>query len=103
MIKWSRTYKMFDLEGRIGMETAVLRPFHESIIEIIKNASCSSMLVLVDVLKTTRIPKNHDAIIEAWNTRWQELGIPIDLGVEANLLLQKMETEKEKGLVKTNH
>ncbi len=74
-------------------------PFHESIIKIIKEASGETMLSLVDLIKITEIPRNHDEIITAWNTRWQELGLPnLDVGVETNLLKQKQEAEEKKRL-----
>ena len=51
------------------------RPFYETIIEAIN--ACfepAEFLCLIDLIKNTKIPENHDAIIEAWKTRMDIFG-----------------------------
>lgn len=67
-----------------------LQPFHETIIEAISHASTREMEFLAPIIKTTQIPKNHDAIIAAWQKRRTEMSWgEEDLGVTANLTEQK--------------
>ncbi|MFA6588303.1 MAG: hypothetical protein WCT08_04485 [Patescibacteria group bacterium] len=53
-----------DLPGRRR-----LKPFHESIVDVIQNALWFELQGLSKLLLVTKIPKNHDAIIEAWTRR----------------------------------
>lgn len=78
-------------------EQATKRPFHETIVEAISRASSNDLRCLATLIKTTKVPKNHDEIIVAWKQRQQEVGWDDEeLGVSANLLEQKREAaEKE--------
>lgn len=71
------------------------RPFHEVIVTAICQASSAELQCLTTLIKTTKIPKGHDAIITAWNNRrkamcWGDE----DLGVPASVLEQKREYSK---------
>lgn len=56
------------------METTtkvVRRPFHETIVETIRNArSTDEICHLVLLIEATKIPKDHDKIIAAVNEEW---------------------------------
>ena len=66
------------------------RPFHETIVDAIRFTSAKELELLADLIKGTKIPKNHDQIIAAWKNRCLELGWGnSDLGVPADLLEQK--------------
>lgn len=73
------------------------RPFHETIVFTIRQAySRRDLGLLARLIKSTKIPKNHDAIIAAWNERLEEMGQgEEDLGVPAELLEQKQESEQK--------
>ncbi|MDO8579381.1 MAG: hypothetical protein Q7R72_00725 [bacterium] len=72
------------------------RPFHETVVETINQASSSDMDCLAPLIKATTIPKGHDEIIVAWNKRRKEMGWGSeDLGVPANLLEQKQTSIKK--------
>ena len=84
-------------------ENATKRPFHETIVDAIGRANTYGELqLLAQLIKATKVPKNHDEIIAAWKQRWQVMGWrqgDLDLGVSANLLEQKQEAaaqEKDK-------
>lgn len=54
------------------MSESTLKPFHESIVDAINRAEGEGVAVayaLAELIKGTKIPKGHDAIIEAWSTR----------------------------------
>lgn len=78
------------------------RPFHETVVDAIRNASNSSHIVcLAPLIIATSIPKNHDNIIAAWQERRKELGFESDdVGVPFNLLKKKKEAEEEKEGIK---
>ncbi len=70
------------------------RPFHESIVDAIRHASGSELKCLATLIKSTKVPKGHDEIIEAWNER----KLDDDMCVPADLLAQQQhEGEKHKG------
>lgn len=73
------------------------RPFHETLVYHIRwSSSDHEMAGLATLIKNTKIPKNHDAIIAEWDQKLQEMGVSDeDLGVPADLLEQKQEAEKE--------
>ena len=79
-------------------KTKKLRPFHETIIDAIQNISRAEELVLLaKLIKTTKIPKDHDKIIKAWNDAEKKVfGLSGSLGVRASLLEQKQEAAKKK-------
>jgi hypothetical protein len=45
------------------------KPFHESIVDAINSATQSQMGCLGALIRETKIPQNHDAIIAAWKAR----------------------------------
>jgi hypothetical protein len=67
-----------------------VKPFHETIVPAIQRASTRELEYLASLIKKTKIPKNHDVIITAWNKRCEEKGRgDDDFGVTASLLAQK--------------
>lgn len=42
------------------------RPFHESVISVIKAANSTQLVSIANLLETTVIPKNHALIAAAW-------------------------------------
>lgn len=72
-----------------------LKPFHESIVPVINMAEVGTMQTLAYLIRETKIPKNHDAIVAAWQKRIAEVGLNSDLDVSASVLAQK-ETERKK-------
>jgi len=76
-------------------ETTVRRPFHETIVEAIQNASDAELHILAKLIKRTNIPKNHDQIIAAWTWRVHEASREEKtLGVLTVLLEQKQEAKE---------
>lgn len=72
------------------------KPFHESILNTILCCSGPKLEFLASIIKATKIPKNHDQIIAAWNTRAEEMGWDNgDYGVTAHLLAQKEASGKK--------
>lgn len=43
------------------------KPFHESIVDALYQSPQKSLACLGNLIMATKIPKNHDQIIEAWN------------------------------------
>ena len=72
------------------------KPFHESIVETIERAYAPAFESLAHLIKMTKIPKNHDAIVAAWQERIGEVGLNSDLGVPASVLEQKEAERKKK-------
>ena len=53
---------------------STFKPFHESIVDAIKRADdLVTMSALAILIKETKIPKDHDIIIKAWETKLIEL------------------------------
>jgi hypothetical protein len=76
--------------------TATLKPFHESIVDAIKQAELSfHFQILAQIIKTTKIPKGHDEILAAWERQISEAGLNNDLDVIASVLEQKQAEEKK--------
>jgi|SRR3989344_2429974 len=79
-------------------------PFHETLLEAIKQASTGQLQILTKLIMTTKILQYHDEIFAAWDRRRRELGwwqgdsIP----VRASLLAQKQATSEKKPDVETN-
>ena len=72
------------------------RPFHETIVDAIRLAQNVEELLLLGILiDVTKIPKNHDGILAAWNNKWRKIGETSDSGVPQILLVQKREAEAE--------
>ncbi len=72
----------------------VLKPFHESIVPTINTAEVGSMQTLAYLIRETKIPKNHDAIIAMWQQRIGQVGLNSDLGVVESLKAQKKTAEE---------
>lgn len=74
----------------------VRRPFHETIVDALLHLSDEDQLDSMGLLiLMTKIPKNHDAIITAWQGALKRFGGLDLLGVVDDLLLQKKEAEAE--------
>lgn len=73
------------------------RPIHETIVASISRANSTiDMSNLAYLIKRTLIPKNHDAIIEAWKKKCQEIRLfCTDLGVPESVLRQKRTAERK--------
>ncbi|MEK7541185.1 MAG: hypothetical protein AAB529_03070 [Patescibacteria group bacterium] len=76
------------------------RPFHETIVDQIQGETsyAEDLDFLGQLIMVTKIPKNHDAIIAAWQERCDELAEeedPFFAEVLADLLQQKQEAEAE--------
>ncbi len=76
------------------MAEQTLRPFHESIIDVIGSAKPRDLRCLAGLIKGTKIPKNHDEIAAAWNARTKEFKVG-KLGVPDDLQQQKEMVEAE--------
>ncbi len=74
-------------------ETKALRPFHETIIDAINSASSDNLEALMSLVSKTKIPANHDAIIEAFNDKKKGMGWLEEAGQDIieSLLRQKAE------------
>ncbi|MBI3088977.1 MAG: hypothetical protein HYY99_01845 [Candidatus Colwellbacteria bacterium] len=68
------------------------RPFHETIVDAIADASFYELASLGRLIIKTKIPENHAAIIAAWEKASSHNNLPD--GVVANLL-QKQEAAKK--------
>jgi hypothetical protein len=77
-------------------EKIELTPFHESIVSTINMAGIGEMQGLAYLIRGTKIPKNHDAIVAAWQKRIREVGLNSDLEVVASVLEQKEAELKKK-------
>ena len=64
-------------------------PFHESIVLAIDWANTSDLITLSSLIKLTKIPSNHDDIINAWVAKMEVISPANDYGVPASLLAQK--------------
>lgn len=70
------------------------KPFHESIVDTISHCDLHERNILAISIKNTFIPKNHDAIIAAWQKRMKALG-SVDCGVVESILKQKKKAEEK--------
>ena len=64
------------------------RPFHEVIVDNIRNATSMQLVLISQQLQTITIPKNHQNIIDAWKQRIREMHFD-DGGVTKSLQQQK--------------
>lgn len=73
-----------------------LRPFHETIVDALLRAETVAELNCLGLLiKTTKIPKDHDKIVAAWcKAAGNCSAFGNHLGVPANLLKQKETTTR---------
>lgn len=70
-----------------------LKPFHESIINIIDSCFEEDLHLLANIIQSTKIPANHDAIITAWRKKAEEFSF-LDYDVAKSILEQKRECQK---------
>jgi len=77
------------------MTTTGLKPFHESVVDVINHADAEGFDTLAQLIKETKIPKGHDAIAIAWTERCEELRINIDYKVAESVMAQKKDVEAE--------
>ena len=74
------------------------KPFHESVVDVIRCASSEELETIGTFLLLTTIPKDHDKIVTAWNTRclemcWRSANIQ---HITKSVLRQKYEIEAKK-------
>ena len=62
------------------------KPFHESIVLAIALANKEQLIFLADMIKGTKIPKDHIKIADVWRQKVKEFGMEDDLGVPASIL-----------------
>ena len=76
-----------------------LRPFHETIVDFLNSIQGDTGLSFVaELLKSTKIPENHDAVIDAWVQYLCDIGRGGDeknLKVIESLNTQKAEADKK--------
>ncbi|MSU54381.1 MAG: hypothetical protein EXS48_00885 [Candidatus Staskawiczbacteria bacterium] len=78
-----------------------LRPFHEAVIDVIAIASRAELNILALLIMSTKIPANHDQVIEAWQKRREIVGpADDDLGVPASVFAQKPKPMTEEEMIK---
>lgn len=76
------------------------RPFHEVIVDTIRSFTSPVtdrvfITFLAGLIKQTKIPKNHDAIIKEWKDFMDRTSRMDFWGVIDDLVLQKQEAEDE--------
>ncbi len=71
----------------------IRKPFHKSIVDAIRRATPERLLGLEELVMATKIPKNHDGILEALTARTAALGFTQYPGVLDSLREQKEEVE----------
>jgi ribosomal protein L44E len=67
-----------------------LKPFHESIVTIIRNCDEDGLVTIEHLINMTKIPENHDAIVRALRYRRRLDGLKGDVpdGVIAGVIKQ---------------
>lgn len=75
-----------------------LRPFHETVVDVIRSATSSQLVTIGQLLKKTYIPKNHQVILDAWKERTKGMNFDDD-GVTRGLEVQKERSEFTQGLL----
>ncbi len=79
------------------MTAKKLRPFHESIVQRIKEADVIQLEGIAALLETTLVPKNHTEIIIAWMTRCVSLRFNRERTVKiAHMILEQGHQQAEK-------
>jgi hypothetical protein len=73
------------------------KPFHESIVDAIGEASSTDLHCLGRLIKATAIPKGHDQILTAWEGHARPILGSMDLGVPEALRLKKRRAERGDG------
>jgi hypothetical protein len=66
------------------------KPFHVSIVEVIRQArEAYELSILANLINQTEISRNYDAIIEAWDAKVAELGHKVLFGIAESVMAQK--------------
>lgn len=72
------------------------RPFYESVIGAIETATTPDDFgMIARLIRTTEIPRNHDAIMEAWRTAVSRTGQRDLTNTIDNLRYKKVQAEEE--------
>ena len=64
------------------------RPFHDVIVDSIRTATSTQLVLIAQLLQHVTIPKNHQAILDAWTQRTRKMHFD-DGGVTNSLLAQQ--------------
>jgi len=76
------------LNGETAMSSP--KPFHVSIVDAIKQArDAHELSILAALINHTKIPMNHDTIVEAWNAKLAELGHAVTFSIVESVMAQK--------------
>lgn len=85
------------------------RPFHETVVDYINQASSAEMDGVALLIKMTKIPAGHDKIIVAWDKRrkemcWgtEDLGVPAYLHAQKHAAMEKSNNNREKKSILQN-
>ena len=81
-----------------AIQKLVRRPFHETIVDVIRDASTvEEFACLAGIIKITKIPKGHDEIIAAWQIQMKNFMScsRTDFGVQASLIEQRLEADEK--------
>ncbi len=70
-------------------DSSSLKPYHESVVDVINQAQVHELDILASLLKATKLPKGHEEVAEAWNRRLADLGGNDEAGVTEAVLAQK--------------
>mgnify|MGYP003394112536 FL=1 len=76
------------------------KAFHESVVDAINGVESDEprrfprLSQIASIIKSTKIPKNHDKIISAWEAQMKRFRLNDDLGVVESILSQKKSAEE---------
>lgn len=73
-----------------------LKPFHVAIVNIINDCGLCQLPLIGRLLETTKIPDNHDAIIEAFNKKAIEFNFEGHVRVMTSIMDQRENKKEEK-------
>lgn len=66
------------------------KAFHVSIVEAIDRArDAHELSILASLINQTTVPRNHDAIVAAWNAKLAELGHEVMFSIVESVMAQK--------------
>lgn len=73
-----------------------LKPFYEAIVDAIQHCWMTSELtILAELIQKTRISENHEAIVEAWESKISELQLDTKFpSIRESVMAQKPERSK---------
>lgn len=83
---------------------STLKPFHESIVDALNDADSAADVSILGqkMIMKTKIPKNHDAIVEAWEKACMRVGINDDHSLVANSVREQQRDEEAKAAAKAD-